>query len=67
MIDIEEMRKAQTVTVDKPRYTQKELASRLGVTVPTYRNWCRNPEMIPAGKLQEIAEILGVEPQTLFF
>lgn len=67
MIDIEAARKAQTVPVNKPRYTQKELAAKLGITVPTYLNWCRNPTSIPAGKLPEIADLLEVEVQELFF
>lgn len=67
MIDIEAARKAQTVPVNKPRYTQKELATKLGITVPTYLNWCRNPKSIPAWKLPEIADLLEVEVQELFF
>lgn len=67
MIDIEAARKAQTVPVDKPRYTQKALAKSLGITVPTYLKWVREPESIPAGKLPEIAELLEIEVQDLFF
>lgn len=44
----------------KAGLTQKELAKLVGVSLPTYCIWENNPNMIKAGNLKRIAEVLGV-------
>ena len=46
-------------TLRKKRYTQEELADRLGIHVNTLVRWERGDRMPTADKLKELANILG--------
>lgn len=40
--------------------SQSKLAEKVGVSLGTIIRWEKMPETIPVGKLQKIAEILGI-------
>lgn len=40
--------------------SQGKLAEKVGVSLGTIIRWEKMPETIPAGKLQKVAEVLGV-------
>ncbi|MBQ4431279.1 MAG: helix-turn-helix transcriptional regulator [Synergistaceae bacterium] len=49
----------------KKKYTQEELAERLGVHVNTIVRWERGERMPTADKLKALADILGTTPSEL--
>ncbi len=45
----------------RKRWTQKETAERLGISVQTYNAWEKDISRIAVGKVLVLADILGVE------
>lgn len=45
--------------------TQEELASKLGVTDATYRNWQNGRNVIPASKIILLSQLFGVSTDYL--
>ena len=47
--------------------SQRYMAKALGISIPTYEKWERNPELIPIGKCERMAEIFGVDLGDIVF
>ena len=47
--------------------TQQEVADKLGISTPTYRNLERNPERLTLKQAMQLSEILGQPLDVLFF
>ena len=54
MLKVDEWRRAKNVT-------KREMANLLGITVPTYDKFERNPSKMSVGMAKKIAEILEVD------
>ncbi|MCL1949448.1 MAG: helix-turn-helix domain-containing protein [Turicibacter sp.] len=58
--DLEQARKYKKIT-------QKELANLLGVSEATYISWEKNPDNVRVGYAKQIASILGISYDVIFF
>lgn len=54
MLKVDEWRRAKNVT-------KRDMANLLGITVPTYDKFERNPSKMSVGMAKKIAEILEVD------
>lgn len=54
MLKVDEWRRAKNVT-------KKDMANLLGITVPTYDKFERNPSKMSVGMAKKVAEILEVD------
>ena len=60
MLKVDEWRRAKNVT-------KKDMANLLGITVPTYDKFERNPSKMSDGMAKKVAEILEVDYSDINF
>ncbi len=60
MLKLSEWRRARAIS-------QPEMAKQLGISMPTYVRWERNPGKIPIEKAYQIANILEVKINEIIF
>lgn len=63
------MQIAANITIQRKKAgfkRQKDVAKVLGISLPTYRRYETEPDLLPLAKLNELAEVFGCEPGAFF-